>query len=295
MHGKFAAAILGIGSTDDSQNRISDWAHLVSKRFIENGVPLNDSIVSIARENNLNKNFIERLCEAANLASHASLIPKTPEDRAAFSFPLADASEIVSSLKVKPETNKILSDYTCPPQDLPGGGPTMAEMFGVQDVEPPPCDDEKHRIRVIIEKKAALRDRIKTAMIVEAMKSETVERKVHHLAKQAVLGGTSLLDVYVAAQKMGNGDVAKRVLMKTSELLKRQGASDMDLMKKASFEVDEELIDRSLPVTVINGRSTLLSSIDTLKKHTENLRKLNNKLVGIEDEVGFLSQKIKEL
>jgi len=295
MHDKFAATIIGIGQMNDSQNRISDWAGLVSKQFIEHGVPLNDSIREIARDNDLNHSFIERLCEAANLASHASLIPKSPEERAAFSFPLANVSEIVRSLKVKPTTEKILSDYTCPPSSLPGGGPTLAEMFGVQNSEAPPCDNEGHRIRVIIEKKAALRSQIKTAMINEAMKVETVERRIHHLAKQAVLGGTSLLDVYVAAQEMGNGDTARRVLMKTSELLKRQGEADIDLMKKASFEVDEDLIDRSLPVMVINGRDTLLSSIDTLKKHTDNLRSLNDKLIGIEDEVGFLSQKIKEL
>jgi len=295
MHDKFAASIIGIGHAGDSQSRISDWASLVSRRFIENGVPLNDSIRGIARENNLTHSFIERLCEAANMASHASLIPSTPEERAAFSFPLADAREIVGSLKVKPVTEKILSDYTCPPQGLDGEGPTLAEMFGVANIDNSPCDNESHRIRVIIEKKAALKDRVKTAMIVEAMKSETVEREIHHLAKQAVLEGTSLLDVYVAAQEMGNGDVARSVLMKTSELLKRQAVSDVDLMKKASFEVDEDLIDRSLPITVVNGSNTLLSSINTLKKHTDNLHLLNDRLIGIEDEVGFLSQKIKEL
>ncbi|MHC4644895.1 MAG: hypothetical protein ACYTBJ_05305 [Planctomycetota bacterium] len=273
-------------------------AKVASKRFVEEGAPLNDTIRKLASSNDLGSHHIERVCEMANLQTHAALIPSEPEKRASFSFPLADAKEVVASLHpaMQPQ-RKILSDYTCPPCGLAGGGPTMSEMFGAsgdghRGFESTP----RQQIVVVLQKKAALRQRGHDLLLKTAMEAETAELEVHKHVKQAVMHGMTLDQVHEAASAAGLGDVTAEVLQKTAQLLKMQFlVSDEEVEKTASYEAPEELIDRSLPVTVINGRNAMIASLDTLRKYNSKAYHVRNGLVQIDDEVRVLRQKLKDL
>lgn len=176
----------------------------------------------------------------------------------------------------------------------------MAEMFGVNENGNGNDDclenrDAKRKILVVIEKKAALRQRVKDLLIKEAMMFKSEEKRVHYLVKEAVMAGHSMESLHAASCSAGTGDVSQVLFPKTAQLLRRQMIlSDGDI-EKLAFPAPEELIDRNVPMTIVNGRQALLSSIDALKKHTKNMKLYRGALVHIDDDLGLLRQKLKEI
>lgn len=298
MHTKFAEALLGPGSGSPSDVHLNMWAKTASKRFIDENIPLNETISKFAEENGLNRNFVERLCEMANMYTHNEMLPNDPEKRASFGFPLADSACIAGKLSSAPRPAvKIISDYAGPPSGLPGGGPTMAEMFGVSKSKPH-CGFEtpdKKRIIIMIEKKAALKRRAKDYMFKEAMLSETKEKETQELIKTAVMKGAKLEDIHKVACYAGVGDVTEDLLPKTAKLLNKHFLISNEELEKVAFKAPEELIDRSVPVRVINGRNAILVSLRDLKEHRDNIVRAKKDLMGLDQEVEILHQKIKEL
>jgi hypothetical protein len=297
MQEKFAAAIIGMPSSAISTDRVDTWAKIASSRFINEGTPLNETIQKIAQDNDLNPNFISRVCEMANLQTHTALLPGEPEKRAAFAFPLANAKEVIAALRPGPgPKKKILSDYTCPPSGLPGGGPTMSELFGVEGgghngFEVP----EKKKLIIMIQKRASDRKRVYDALLKSAMEVETAELAVHRHTKQAVMQGASLEKIHELACHAGNGDVTAELFPKTAQLLNKQFLVSDSALEKLAFEAPESLIDRNVPVTIVNGRNPLLSSIDALKRYRDKTYSLRSGLMQIDDELKILGQRLKEL
>lgn len=293
MHKKFAAAIMGINPSSPSQERLETLAKIASKRFVENSIPLNDSITKIAQENDLTPHHIERICEMANLQTHSTLLPSEPEKRASFAFPLADSKEVCASLGPKSTGATMLSDFAGPPSGTPAGGPSVADLFGVSggghDGFQVP---EKKRIIIMIQKKAAERQRANDSMLKTAMLYETAERDFHKLAKQAVMQGVKLEEIHTAACHAGLGDISQEVLQKTAKLLQKQFLIEME---KVAFEAPEELIDRDVPVRVINGRNPIIASLKTLKQYHDNTYTIRDGLMGIDQELEVLKTKLKEL
>jgi hypothetical protein len=296
MLNKFAQAILGGAASSPSVERLETWSKIASKRFIDEGAPLNETITKIAQENDLNPHFVERLCEMSNLCTHNTLLPSEPEKRASFTFTLADAKEVTAALAGPCPGKPMVSDFAGPPRGLPGEGPSMAELFGVSGgghsgFEVP----EKKRIVIMIQKKAAERERKYSELLKTAMQLETAELQFHSAVKQAVMQGSSLEEIHEASCHAGYGDVSRETLPKTAQLLNKQFlVSDQDL-EKVAFEAPEELIDRNVPVTVVNGRNPIIASIDALKKYRDNTYCIRDGLMGIDQEVEILRQKLKEL
>lgn len=296
MHEKFAQAIIGGATSSPSQERLDTWSKTASNRFVGEGIPLNDSIKKIAQSNDLNPHFIERVCEMSNLYTHNALLPSEPEKRAGFAFPLADAKTVIASLRMVPKSGPAMkSDYACPPSG-PKTGPTMAEMFGSGK----PGHDgfqvpEKKRIIIMIQKKAAVKRRVRDALLKTAMEVETAELHMHKQVKQAVMQGMGLEEIHQAACSAGLGEITQDVLPKTAKLLNKQFLVKDAELQKLAFEAPEELIDRDVPVTVINGRNSLMASIDVLKQYRSNASCIQKGLMGLEQEVEYLKQRLKEL
>lgn len=297
MHEKFAAAIIGVSSSSDPTSKIDTWANIASSRFINEGTSLNDTIKKLAQDNDLNPNYIDRICETANLKTHMALLPSEPEKRASFSFPLADAKTVIKSLRPSgAPVKRISSDYMCPPSGLPGDGPTMSEMFGISGPGHTGHDiPEKRKLIIMIQKRASDRNRVYDALLKTAMEAETAELQIHHLAKQAVIQGTSLENIHEAACHAGNGDITAELFPKTAKLLNKMFLVSNSQLEKTAFEAPESLIDRNVPVTVVNGRNPLLSSINALKKYNSKAYSLRKGLIQIDDELKILNQRLKEL
>lgn len=300
MHEKFAAAIIGIPSTSISADQIDTWAKIASSRFIKEAAPLNDTIRKIAQDNDLNPNFIERICESANLQTHTALLPREPEKRASFAFPLADAKVVTASLRPSGgPPKKIISDYTRPPSAMPGGGPSLEEMFGVngsngcghQGGDVP----EKQRLVILIQKTAAQRQRVYDALVNKTMEIEHAEKQANHQIKQAMLQGASLEEIHAAACSAGLGDESAELLPKTAQLMKRHFLVSEKELEKVAFKAPESLIDRDVPVTIVNGRNPILASIDALREYKSSAHTYRLGLMGIDDELKVLKQRLKEL
>ena len=85
-----------------------------AQQYVTNNVALNDSILKTAEAQNLNRQQINRVVEAANVDAYLHLI-KAAEDKYV-DFPLADSKEIYSRLTVNEDSPSPTSDdYDTPP------------------------------------------------------------------------------------------------------------------------------------------------------------------------------------
>src|SRR5690606_18387695 len=165
--------------------RLEMLAKTAAKRYLEEGANLNDTITKIAKENDLNANQIERVCEMANIETHKGLWAKTAQ-KEKISFPLADSKVVIAcacgSGRMPVPCSPIDSDYAGPPKGLPLPGPSLASMMGVDpDAAHNGLTDvpEKKRIIVILEKKAAERKRLQSEILFKGAELETLEKKAY--------------------------------------------------------------------------------------------------------------------
>lgn len=291
MHEKFAKAIMGTKVASVSEERLATFAKIASNRFVGESVPMNDTIAKIAQDEDLNSHAVERVCEMANLQAHASLLPSEPEKRASFAFPLADSKKVASMICVKPSSGIAMrSEFARPPcGPAASSGPSMADLFGVSGQAHDGFQvPEKKSLVIMIQKKASEKNRMHDKLLKEAMLVETAEKAAHHQIKQAVLQGESLDDIHVNACNAGLGDFAVEYLDKTAGVLQKE-------FVKCAFEAPEELIDRSVPVRVINGRNPIIASLDLLKQYRDNVFSIREGLMGLEQDISILKQRLKEL
>lgn len=289
MHTKFAKAMFKSASV--SEERLGTFAKIASNRFIGESIPMNDTIAKIAKDEDLSSHAVERVCEMANLQTHAALIPTEPEKRASFAFPLADSKKIASMICIKPSSGPTMSpEFAGPPVGpAASSGPSMAELFGTSGCAHDGFQiPEKKRIIVMIQKKAAEKNRMHDRMIKEAMLAETAETWVHNKVKQAVMQGESLNDIHENACQAGLGGISGEMLEKSASILQGE-------FVKCAFEAPEELIDRSVSVRVINGRNPIIASLDLLKQYRDNVYTIRDGLMGLEQDISVLKQRLKEL
>ena len=292
MHKKFAQAILGIKTASASEEQLETFAKIASNRFINESIPLNKSIAKIAQDNDLNSNCVERVCEMANLQTHSALLPSEPEKRASFAFPLADSKKVAGMICVKTPSGPTMSrEFARPPcGPAVSSSPSIADLFGTSGKSHDGFRiPEKKKIIVMIQKKAAEKGRKHDALLKEAMMCETAELEAQKSVKQAVLQGSTLEEIHSAACGAGLSKVSAEVLQKTAPALDKQ------LFEKVAFEAPEELIDRDVPVRVINGRNPIIASLSALKKYQDNSYCIRDGLMGLEQEIEILKQRLKEL
>ena len=168
-------------------------------------------------------------------------------------------------------------------------GPSMAELFGTSGCAHDGFQiPEKKRIIVMIQKKAAEKSRMNDKLLKEAMLAETAELEVHKTIKQAVLQGETLDNIYESACQAGLGDISGEVIEKTAGVLQSE-------FVKCAFEAPEELIDRNVPVRIINGRNPIMASLDLLRQYRDNTYQIREGLMGLEQDISVLKQRLKEL
>jgi hypothetical protein len=294
-----------------SAERLELFAKTAAKRYIQNQVPLNDTISKLAEENDLNSHQIERVCEIANIATHQAPWPSAT-DKVKVAFPLANARMIPkhASKDHKPETHEkaedrprghTMSDYATAPKGLPRRGPPMNAMMGV---DPSKGHDglkgpsERQRVLLILEKKGAERKRLHGQVMMAAMECETVEKLAFAMVKQAVLGGASFQGLYRAADEAGLGEVAGELLPPC------RGAAHRGFPRLHPRSPDEDRhlarargSDQPQPRQRLSDqrRAPVLVSLDTVQKKNGVVKNLLQGLVGIDDEIRIHNQKLREL
>ncbi len=312
--GHFSYLLQGSRSqqTKVAADRLELLAKVAAKHYLESGAKLNDSITKIAKENDLNANQIERVCEMANIATHQGLWTKTAQ-KDKISFPLAEPKIVLAGCGCGGDDGPEMktddpcsagntdSDYSGPPKGLPSAGPSLASAMGVDvdgghngltDVP------ERKKIIIVLQKKAAERQRLTDRILIAGAELETLEKKAFWTVKQTVLGGATFGQVYEAAIGSGLGKIANEYLPKFQDQLIKEthGETRQRLEKHAIAPAPEDLISENLGnTTIINGAHPVLVSLDTVNRKTGEIR---NGLVGllrIDDEVKFYNQQLREL
>jgi len=89
------------------------FATEASKKYIEDGISMNDTILKQASDNNFNKHQIERVVEQANQITYLSLFDKGSDKYASVQFEVADPDYIKSKLfkPVEKTARLYMDDY----------------------------------------------------------------------------------------------------------------------------------------------------------------------------------------
>lgn len=293
-------------------DRLDLLAKVAAKRYLEERAPLNDTIRKIAVENDLNSNQIERVCEMANIATHRVLWDKTAQ-KESVAFPLADAKTIVKVIGKEPQDHddpegpkvtcpKMLdSDYAGPPKGIPPSGPSTQSLFGADPhavhnglhEEP-----ENKRIIIILQKKAGERKTLASEIIYKGMQLESLEKCAYQAVKQAVLGGATFRQLYVAAAGVELDKLAEEYFPGWEQRLiaEAHGSMRLRLEKMAISKAPEDLISEHMGnVSVINGAHPVLISLDTVQRKTGEIKNGLHNLLRIDDEVKVFTQRLREL
>lgn len=285
-------------------DRLDILAKSAAKQYIENKTPLNSTIAKFAQENDLNSNQIERVCEMANIATHQGLWSKTAQ-KDSVAFPLADAKAVKIACgcgEPPPAPENIDADYSGPPKEIPGTGPSLESLMGVDPTAGHNGlyeDTPRQRIIVVLQKKAAARQRIADRVLVDGMQLENeLVPKAFHLVKQAVIGGVTFRQLYTAAAGVGLSKVAAEMLPAFEKKLIADTHGDVKtrLVKHAISKAPEDLISDDLGnTTIINGAHPVLVSLDTVQRKDGEIRNGLRDLLRIDDEVKILRQQMREL
>jgi hypothetical protein len=295
----------GSQQTKVASDRLDLLAKTAARRFIQENVPLNDSIKKIATENDLNPNQIERVCEIANIATHQALWSKTAQ-KESVAFDLADAKTVIrvtgnGTNAGGAAASSPCGDYMGPPTGIPAAGPTMTSMLGADPsavhngMGPEP---EKKRIIIVIQKHAEARKVLHDQLVYKGMELESIEKRAYATIKQHVLGGGSFKDVYQAAVGAGFGKIAEEYLPQFEDKLIEEvhGEVHRRLVKEAIARAPEDLISSDLGnMTIINGAHPVMISLDTIQRKTGEIKNGLHNLLRIDDEIKIYTQRMREL
>jgi hypothetical protein len=293
---------------DLSPLRFVEWGHVASKEFLENGTSMNLTILKTAEANDLLPTQIQRICEVANHQTYAQLF-KTATDKT-FQFEVADPSKIITTLDAEQE--KVAHDYFVGPKKHERID--VNKIFGVSSISNEPAVEEKlKQASIALQKLAAAKEELNSRQIVLRGKISVEEDHFYKMAKQMVLNGTPLEEIWTATRKLGDEDRIAQIFVKTAEQMVKEGifgAKLQYLMKKHGEAVDPELISPQLKnmsepigVQVVNGSHPIVVSLNTLANYQTEFesnnragKTLDEKFVYVRNRMGDLnnSKKVDE-
>jgi len=209
-----------------------------SADYINNNVPLNDSIAKLAENNALNREQINRVTESANTSTYLSLF-KASNDKYV-EFPVADSEKIASIINSEVEDIDTLSDYDIPPdtqlQDMEifpisEGADTHEKNASVSDTE---LLNAIHRMKYA--------DKLITEKLGEYKYSFEEEAfKLYNFVKQAVLSGESFGHIKTAMLRHLPGNITEKIVNDFEDRLK-----NTDRIFNLDTSVNEKVAEMSL-------------------------------------------------
>ena len=282
-----------------------EWGHTASKAFLEDGISMNCSILKTAEANDLQPTQIQRICEVANHQTYAQLF-KTATDKT-FQFEVANPERIIAALDSEEE--KVAHDYFVGPKKM--GSVDVKKIFNVSSISNQPEIDEKVKQGgIALQKLSAAREEIKSRQIMLHEKIVAEEENFYKLAKQMVMTGTALEDLWSATRKMGDEDRLAQIFVKCAERMAKEGifgAKLEYLLKKHGEAVDPSLISDKLKnmsepigVQITNGRHPICISLNTLANYKAEFesnnragKTLDEKFVYVRNRMGDLNSSKK--
>lgn len=303
--------------TSSSGEQFSLWGKTAAKRFIEDGVNLNESIRKIASDNGLNSHEIDRVVQAANLETYAHLLKQADPHDKSFEFPVADRSMVVSPESSTEKTampKAFFTDFDRAMDDDLGrfSGVDLREAFGVALAEKLAQDNARAEGLLQKLQRLAELERDKIAASLECCMEDA--EKFYQYIKQEVLAGKTFDEVEEAVKaKAGVSAYAERVGDLTAYVKRRlydagllqlpaRTGDSTDDPTRADTEKKAEPVEPGLltdmwespgvAVSVINGRHPLFAIIDTLIRQFEEADKSRHNLIILEDKIRYVKHRI---
>ena len=252
---------------------IGEFAKEASSAFLgPHSIPLNQSIVKIAKAEGLSPDHVSLLCQETNKQVHAHLF-KTAEDKY-IDFEIADPSAVVGQLEGV-QSEKTASafessfdvDYAVAPGEDKSVGFdfTVTKTAGHSGL----YNNDKLSQKQSQEKLAEARKRVAEDMLIKMAEIESAEKRFIKIARNQLLQ-YSLQErrdqfPYLAkfCKEAGLGNTRTRELLTLLDtVMVRQGL----LEKSADIKADPELISENLNARIINGTHPLQIEIKTIIK-----------------------------
>ena len=293
--------------TKSGSDKLLGLALDAARGYVERGEDLNSSIRKMASRHDLNPHQVARVCEEANQATHKILWSKTAE-KEAVAFPLANAKSVVDIIP-RPASDvgcagvpaSVEADYMSPPEAMPIPKPPIS--MAVPSMAPAhtgmvPTD--KGKLVIIIEKKAAERQRAQDQVFLAGAKREETVKQAYAAVKHELLSGThSIDDLYQAAVASGMGKIATDMFPHFHKTLIKETRGTYigrSIEKQAILKAPDELISKDMGnVTVVNSAHPVLVHLDTVQRQTGEVKTIINNLLRIDDELKIYKQNLQEL
>jgi hypothetical protein len=209
-----------------SAAELEQIAIIATENYLAHNTSLNDSIVKLAQSNNLNREQINRVVEAANTNVYVKLFNES--NNKYIEFPNADSEKIASVLNPSKEPSVIAQDYyMSPTQDkLP-----ETKIFPTSVEVPQSAQIKEAALLRDFYKLASQRERINNALLEVDAYFEQEFDKFTSMVKQAVLKGISFEAVQTAVETVLPDSFIKSAMKTVQATLKENSVLKTDHTK----------------------------------------------------------------
>jgi len=282
-----------------------EWAGEITNSFLKANAMPTDTLVKIARTEELTPHQIEVLAGEANKLIHQHKYAAETDKYFAADFPHADSKMAIKALQVGEV--KLAVEFKEPEKILEG--PDPYEMFGIKPEEMDKTAEVKHAVKYGAEKAQLLEQKLKDKIYEVKTASESAQHSFIKQARQFCItesGSASrmkilgYLDHFVKSAGMPAG---KKLLAKLAHVLMQEGllekAAAQEAIEYFTKEGDQKappsLISEKLPAQIVNGQHPLYITLKTVGDHEAEVARYMRDAELVSDKVRILKQKIRAL
>ncbi len=247
-----------------SSYQLDMFARQAVADYLQNQVPLNDSITKIAEEHALNKEQVARVIEAANTSTYLDLFEKSADKYV--QFPPADPSKIGTEMPKVAEVSA--SDYSLEP---PTETFEIPENTGFEKVAEVVEERTSEQLMRDYYRFKAAEAQLDNMLMEENIVFESQANQLKGLIKQAVLSGTTYTDVYSALSSVSQDPIFKATL----DAIEQELTPEMpinSLIKTAQVHKG-----------TVNGKHPLIKKAQVLVELIKDYITLKEKLAEVEE------------
>ena len=264
-----------------SEIELKMLAKEASKKFLDKGTSLNESISKIAEERKMNPHQLARVCEAANLDTYNAMWDR--EKTGSFTFDLADQEKIAADLSGS--KSLLLDEYNNDFQSIKDLLPsdkqietskhaekTAAANF-LKESSKQEVEVSTTKIRKLMSKLAQSIEELNSASFELDIMRKEAELRIKDIIKTAALRGENIQMAYLAAIATYPEKIAStRELF--SRILTELQPHGIDFTKRA--EIMNEDAEGNRSPKVVNKQHAMLRHLDTINRCEDELAPIKN-------------------
>lgn len=272
---------------DLSETGLIDLATEATHNFLNEGVPLNDSIEKLARQQDLTTHEIHRVVEESNKQAYLALRPKmAAAGTPVFEFDLADRDEILGRLqKVAEDTSRGCHDISCEVTDDRDEMDKVAAGFMALELGTP-----KQILERLLAEEQLEHDKIADDIFaIKAAIAGTCQEFVRTARDMVLQDGWSLdkLAAALCSARPDAEDLVEHLLADVAQMCRIKEAGPYHGPMNRSLTISGE------PVLVINGTHKLVMDLDTLVEQTNDLEGSQQGLYRVDDTIAYLRKNVR--